>query len=64
MKFSIIIPVFNRPDEINDLIQSIIDQKYRDLEIIVIDYPCSADYNLDGGVDVLDLIEIIIYILD
>ena len=36
MKFSIIIPVFNRPDEINDLIQSIVDQKYRDIEIIVI----------------------------
>jgi len=37
MKFSVIIPVFNRPDEINDLIQSIVDQKYRDLEIIVIE---------------------------
>ncbi len=37
MKFSIIIPVFNRPDEIKDLIQSIVDQKYRDIEIIVIE---------------------------
>ena len=45
MKFSIIIPVFNRPDEINDLIQSIIDQKYRDLEIIVIEDGSSISSN-------------------
>ena len=36
MKFSIIIPVFNRPDEINDLIQSIIDQKYIQPQKIVL----------------------------
>ena len=45
MKFSVIIPVFNRPDEINDLIQSIIDQKYRDLEIIVIEDGSSISSN-------------------
>ena len=45
MKFSIIIPVFNRPDEINDLIQSIVDQKYRDIEIIVIEDGSSISSN-------------------
>ena len=45
MKFSVIIPVFNRPDEINDLIQSIVDQKYRDLEIIVIEDGSSISSN-------------------
>ena len=45
MKFSIIIPVFNRPDEINDLIQSIVDQKYRDIEIIVIEDGSSITSN-------------------
>ena len=45
MKFSIIIPVFNRPDEIKDLIQSIVDQKYRDIEIIVIEDGSSITSN-------------------
>ncbi len=45
MKFSVIIPVFNRPDEINDLIQSIVDQKYKDLEIIVIEDGSSISSN-------------------
>ena len=45
MKFSIIVPVFNRPDEIKDLIQSIVDQKYRDLEIIVIEDGSSISSN-------------------
>ena len=45
MKFSIIIPVFNRPEEINDLIQSIVDQKYRDIEIIVIEDGSSITSN-------------------
>ena len=45
MKFSIIIPVFNRPDEINDLIQSIVDQKYREIEIIVIEDGSSITSN-------------------
>ena len=45
MRFSIIVPVFNRPDEIKDLIQSIVDQKYRDLEIIVIEDGSSISSN-------------------
>jgi len=45
MKFSVIIPVYNRPDEINDLIQSIVNQKFRDLEIIVIEDGSSIPSN-------------------
>tara|TARA_B100001245_G_C22881953_1_gene424199 strand:+ start:272 stop:1207 length:936 start_codon:yes stop_codon:yes gene_type:complete len=37
MKFSIVIPVYNRPDQIKELLQSIIDQTFRDLEIIIVE---------------------------
>ena len=37
MKFSIVIPVYNRPDEINSLIQSITNQSFKDLEVIVVE---------------------------
>ena len=37
MKFSIIIPVFNRPDEIQDLLTSLLSQTYRDFEVIVVE---------------------------
>ena len=36
-KFSIVIAVYNRPDEISELLESILNQKYRDFEIIVVD---------------------------
>ena len=37
MKFSIVIPVYNRPNEINSLIQSITNQSFKDLEILVVE---------------------------
>ena len=37
MKFSVVIPVYNRPDEINNLIQSITNQSFKDLEVIVVE---------------------------
>ncbi len=39
MKLSIIIPVYNRPDEIDDLLASLTRQAYyhRDFEIIVVE---------------------------
>ena len=37
MFFSIIIPVFNRPDEIRELLESISAQYFRDFEVIVIE---------------------------
>jgi glycosyltransferase involved in cell wall biosynthesis len=47
MKFSIIIPVFNRPKELARAIQSILIQSYSDFELIIID-----DCSNDGTVDV------------
>ena len=35
--FSIIIPVYNRPDEVNDLLESLSKQTYKDFEVIVED---------------------------
>ena len=32
--FSIIIPVYNRPDEVNDLLESLSKQTYKDFEVI------------------------------
>jgi glycosyltransferase involved in cell wall biosynthesis len=37
MFFSIIIPVFNRPDEIRELLESISSQTFRDFEVLVIE---------------------------
>lgn len=37
MKYSIIIPVFNRPDEVDELLQSLCDQTIKDFEVLVIE---------------------------
>jgi len=37
MLFSIIIPVFNRPDEIRELLESLILQSYKSFEVIIIE---------------------------
>ncbi len=37
MKISIVVPVYNRPDEIVELLQSIDRQDYRDFEVIVVE---------------------------
>ncbi|WP_420575901.1 glycosyltransferase [Ekhidna sp.] len=36
-KYSIIIPVFNRPDEIDELLESLVDQTCKDFEVLVIE---------------------------
>ena len=36
-KFSIVVAVYNRPDEMSELLESILNQKFRDFEIIVVD---------------------------
>ena len=45
MKYSIIIPVFNRPEEVDELLQSLAAQTLRDFEVIVVEdgskRPCS-----------------------
>ena len=44
MKYSIIIPVYNRPDEVDELLQSLSRQTFRDFEVLVVedgsDIPC------------------------
>ena len=37
MRFSVIIPVFNRPDELRELLQSLTKQTYRNFEVLVIE---------------------------
>jgi glycosyltransferase involved in cell wall biosynthesis len=37
MLYSVIIPVYNRPDEIRELLQSLSDQTYRQFEVLIIE---------------------------
>lgn len=37
MHYSIIIPVFNRPDEIDELLKSLTEQTYKDFEVLIIE---------------------------
>ncbi len=36
-KYSVVIPVFNRPQEIKELLDSLLDQQYEDFEVLVIE---------------------------
>ena len=36
-KFSIVVAVYNRPEEMYELLDSIVNQEYKDLEIVVVD---------------------------
>ena len=35
MRYSVIIPVYNRPDEVDVLLQSLTRQSFKDFEVIV-----------------------------
>ena len=37
MKYSIIVPVYNRPDEVDELLQSLTQQTFRDMEVIIVE---------------------------
>lgn len=37
MRYSVIIPVYNRPDEVGELLQSIACQQFKELEVVVVD---------------------------
>ncbi len=37
MKYSVIVPVYNRPDEVDELLQSLCQQKYKDFEVIIVE---------------------------
>ena len=36
-KFSVVVAVYNRPEEMSELLESIFSQEYRDFEIIIVD---------------------------
>ena len=36
-KYSVVVPVFNRPDEMEELLQSLVKQTFRDFEVIVVE---------------------------
>ena len=44
MKYSIIVPVYNRPDEVDELLDSLTRQAYSNFEVIIVedgsDTPC------------------------
>ena len=37
MRYSIIVPVFNRPDEVDELLESLTRQTYRDFEVVIVE---------------------------
>ena len=37
MKYSIVVPVFNRPDEVDELLQSLTTQQLKDFEVIIVE---------------------------
>ena len=54
MKYSFIIPVFNRPDEVDELLESLTRQTVRDFEVVVVDdgstLPCEDVVKRYGSV--------------
>ena len=57
MKYSIIVPVYNRPDEVDELLQSLSAQQFKDFEVIIVEdgsqKPCKDVCNKYA--DILDL---------
>ena len=37
MRYSLIIPVFNRPDEVEELLESLTHQSFRDFEVLIVE---------------------------
>ena len=37
MRYSVIIPVYNRPDEVNELLESLTVQRFKDFEVVVVE---------------------------
>lgn len=55
MKYSLIVPVYNRPDEVEDLLRSLSLQSYRNFELIIVEdgssIPCADVVARLGSVD-------------
>ena len=37
MKYSVIVPVFNRPDEVDELLESLCSQTFKDFEVVIVE---------------------------
>ena len=37
MKYSVIVPVYNRPDEVDELLESLVGQTFRDFEVVIVE---------------------------
>ena len=37
MKYSLIIPVYNRPEEVDELLESLVAQQFADFEVLVVE---------------------------
>ena len=37
MRYSIIVPVFNRPDEVDELLESLTHQTEKDFEVVIVE---------------------------
>ena len=57
LKYSIIVPVYNRPDEVDELLESLCSQTYTDFEVVIVEdgsqKPCKDV--CDKYADILDL---------
>ena len=57
LRYSVIVPVYNRPDEVNELLESLTQQTFRNFEVVVVEdgssLPCEAV--CDRYTDVLDI---------
>ena len=53
MRYSVIIPVYNRPDEVDELLQSLTAQHFKDFEVVVVEDgssdPCEKIVNQYQG---------------
>ena len=52
MRYSVIIPVYNRPDEVDELLQSLTMQHFKDFEVVVVEdgssIPCKDKPAITG----------------
>lgn len=37
MRYSVIVPVYNRPDEVDELLESLANQRFRDFEVLIVE---------------------------